>query len=305
MPEVVTRTERAADAPSTVGGRPVARAAAPAGRDTAITVIRPPSGLPRLDVLELWRFRELAFRILWRDIKVRYKQTFVGVAWALIQPFLTMVVFTFIFGRFAGFPSDGLPYPVFVFAALLPWTYFAQSVAASSTSLASNVSLVTKVYFPRTLLPLSAVAVPIVDFLLSLGVLAGLMVWYAVAPAATVPLAPLFLGIAVVTALGVGLFFSALNVRFRDVPYAIPFLVQIWLYLSPVIYPTRALPEIWQWVFAVNPMTGAITGFRWALLGTPAPEAGLLAVSLASALVIFLAGLAFFRRTEATFADTI
>jgi lipopolysaccharide transport system permease protein len=305
MPEVVTRAQQAAEAPSATDGR-TEKPAEPAGqRDTAITVIRPPSGLPRLDVLELWRFRELAFRILWRDVKVRYKQTSIGVAWAVLQPFLTMVVFTFIFGRFAGFPSQGLPYEVFVFSALLPWTYFAQSVVGSSTSLASNVALVTKVYFPRALLPLSGVAVPLVDFTLSLGVLAGLMAWFDVAPVATLPIAPAFLALAVVTALGVGLFFSALNVRFRDVPYAIPFLIQIWLYLSPVIYPSKALPEVWQWVFALNPMTGAITGFRWALFGTPAPEPGQLAVSVVAAIAIFTAGLAFFRRTEATFADTI
>ena len=301
MPEVVTRTEQAADAER---ARPDAPRA-PAGRDTVITVIRPPTGLPRLDVLELWRFRELAFRILWRDIKVRYKQTSIGVAWALLQPFLTMVVFTFIFGRFAGFPSQGFAYPVFLFAALLPWTYFAQSLQGSSVSLVSNVALVTKVYFPRTLLPLAAVAVPLVDFLLSLTVLAGLMAWYGVAPAATVPLAPLFLALAMLTAFGAGLLFSALNARFRDVPYAIPFVVQTWLYLSPVIYPTQALPEIWQWVLSLNPMTGAITGFRWALLGTPAPDPGQFVVSVGAAAVIFLAGLAFFRRTEATFADTI
>jgi homopolymeric O-antigen transport system permease protein len=302
MPEVVTRTEQAADRQA---AERAVDAALPERRDTAITVIRPPRGLPRLDVLELWRFRELAFRILWRDIKVRYKQTSIGVAWALLQPFLTMVVLTFVFGRYAGFPSQGLPYEVFLFSALLPWTYFQQAVTASSASLVSNVALVTKVYFPRTLLPLSAVAVPLVDFALSLSVLAGLMVWFEIAPAGTVAFAPLFLGLAFVTALGVGLFFSALNVRFRDVPYAIPFLVQIWFYLSPAIYPTADLPEHWQWIFSLNPMTGAITGFRWALLDTPAPEPAQFAVSVVSALVIFLAGLAFFRRTEATFADTI
>jgi lipopolysaccharide transport system permease protein len=298
MPEVATRTPVPA-------GEALSPPAESARRETAITVIRPQSGLPRLDVLELFRYRELAFRILWRDVKVRYKQTSIGVVWAVLQPFLTMVVFTFVFGRFAGFPSQGLPYPVFVFAALLPWTYFAQAVATSSTSLSSNVALVTKVYFPRTLLPLAAVAVPLVDFVLSLGVLAGLMAWYGVAPAPTLLLGPFFLALAVVTALGVGLFFSAVNVRFRDVPYAIPFLIQIWLYLSPVIYPTKALPEVWQWVLALNPMTAAITGFRWALVGTPAPEPAQLAVSVASGLAIFMVGLAFFRRTESTFADTI
>jgi lipopolysaccharide transport system permease protein len=301
MPEVVARTEPAAEAQHD-GPEPLET---PARRDTAITVIRPPSGLPRLDVLELWRFRELAFRIVWRDVKVRYKQTSIGVAWALLQPFLTMVVFTLIFGRFAGFPSQGLPYPVFLFGALLPWTYFAQALQGSSTSLVANVALVTKVYFPRTLLPLSAVTVPLVDFMLASSVLAGLLVWYGVAPAGTLPLAPLFLGLAFVTALGVGLFLSALNVRFRDVPYAIPFLIQTWLYLSPVIYPIPALPELWQWLLSLNPMTSAITGFRWAVLGTPPPEPGQFAVGVVSTLVIFLAGLAFFRRTEATFADTI
>jgi lipopolysaccharide transport system permease protein len=302
MPEVATRTPDAADASPAV-----ARAGDEAAerRETTVTVIRPPRGLPRLDVLELWRFRELAFRILWRDIKVRYKQTSIGVAWALLQPFLTMVVFTLIFGRFAGFPSQGFAYPVFLYSALLPWTYFASAVQSSSGSLVSNVGLVTKVYFPRTLLPLAAVAVPLVDFLLASSVLAGLMVWYGIVPAPTLPLAPVFLGLAIVTAFGVGLFFSALNVRFRDVPYAIPFVVQTWLYLSAVIYPIQALPEVWQWLLAFNPVASAVTGFRWAVLGTPAPDPGQFAVGVVSALVIFLAGLAFFRRTEATFADTI
>jgi lipopolysaccharide transport system permease protein len=301
MPEVAARTEPAADA-----RRSAPPTTAPSGRrETAITVIRPATGLPRLDIFELWRFRELAFRILWRDVKVRYKQTSIGVAWALLQPFLTMVVFTLIFGRFAGFPSQGFAYPVFLYTALLPWTYFAQAVQSSSGSLVSNVALVTKVYFPRALLPLSGVAVPLVDFVLASSVLAGLMVWYDVSPAATLPLAPAFLALAVVTALGTGLFFSALNVRFRDVPYAIPFVVQTWMYLSAVIYPIQALPELWQWLLSLNPVANAITGFRWAVLGTPAPDPAQLAVSVVATAVIFLAGLAFFRRTEATFADTI
>jgi len=287
---------------------PSARAAEPlqpAPRVDRVTVIRPAPRWPHLDVPELWHYRELLLRLAWRDVSVRYKQTSIGVAWAILQPFLTMVAFTLVFGKFADFPSKGIPYPIFVYSALLPWTYFAASVAQSSGSLVSNRSLVTKVYFPRILLPLAGVTVPFVDFLLAFVVLFGMIVWFAIWPSLAIILAPLFLLMALVTALGVGLFLSAVNVRYRDVPYAIPFLIQIWLYFSGVVYAISALPERWQWVLALNPMTAVINGFQWGVVDTAPPELGKTLVSIASMLVMFVVGLWYFRRSEPRFADTI
>jgi len=276
-----------------------------AQRVERVTVIRPAPRWPQLDLRELWHYRELLARLAVRDIAVRYKQTSIGVAWAILQPFLTMVVFTFVFGRFANFPSKDVPYPIFVYSALLPWTYFASSVALASSSLVSNRGLVTKVYFPRILLPLAGVTVPIVDFVLALSVLFGMMVWFSIWPSFAILLAPLFLAMAFVAALGVALLLSALNVRYRDVPYAIPFLMQIWLYLSGVVYAINALPEHWQWVLALNPMTTVISGFQWGVLGTPPPELGMSLVGVAATAVFLVAGLWYFRRSEPRFADTI
>jgi len=270
-----------------------------------VTVIKPAPRWPHLDFRELWHYRELLATLTWRDVAVRYKQTSIGVTWAILQPFLTMVVFTFVFGRFANFPSKGVPYPIFTYSALLPWTYFAAAVALASGSLVSNRGLVTKVYFPRVLLPLSAISVPIVDFLLASVVLFGMMVWFQVWPSAAIVLAPLFLGMAFVTALGVSLFLSAVNVRYRDVPYAIPFVMQIWLFLSGVVYAISALPERWQWVLALNPMTAVIAGFQWGVIGTAAPELGKTLLSVGAMAVFLVAGLWYFRRSEPRFADTI
>jgi lipopolysaccharide transport system permease protein len=270
-----------------------------------VTVIRPAPRWPHLDLRELWHYRELAVRLAWRDIAVRYKQTSIGVAWAILQPFLTMVVFTFVFGRFASFPSNNVPYPIFTYSALLPWTYFATAVALSSAGLVSNRGLVTKVYFPRVLLPLALVSVPILDFLLAFVVLVGMMAWFDVWPGAALVLAPFFLFMAYIAALGVGLFLSAVNVRYRDVPYAIPFLLQIWLYLSGVVYAISALPEHWQWVLALNPMTAVISGFQWGVLGTDAPDLGKTLVSVAATVGFIVVGLWYFRRSEPRFADTI
>jgi lipopolysaccharide transport system permease protein len=269
------------------------------------TIIRPAPRWPHLDVPELWHYRELLGTLVWRDVAVRYKQTAIGVAWAIIVPFLTMVVFTLVFGKFADFPSKGLPYPIFTYSALLPWTYFASSVALSSGCLVANKALVTKVYFPRVLLPLAAVGVPLFDFLFASVVLVGMMAWFNTWPALPVLLAPAFLLMALLTALGTGLFLSAVNVRYRDVPYAVPFLIQIWLYLSGVVYAISALPERWQWVLALNPMTAVINGFQWGVLDTASPDVGKTAVSVASMLVMFVVGLWYFRRSEPRFADTI
>jgi homopolymeric O-antigen transport system permease protein len=274
-------------------------------RSARTTVIRPAPRWPHLDVIELWHYRELLFRLAWRDIAVRYKQTSIGVAWAIIVPFMTMVVFTIIFGKFADLPSKGIPYPIFTYSALLPWTYFASSVLTSSSSLVSNKPLVTKVYFPRILLPLAGVAVPIVDFCFASTVLFGMMVWFDVWPSFAIVLAPVFLLIALVTALGVGLFFSAVNVRYRDVPYAMPFVIQIWLYLSGVIGAFSGLPERWQWLLAFNPMTLVIDGFQWGVVGTHAPDPGKALISVASMAAMFVIGLSYFRRSEPKFADTM
>jgi lipopolysaccharide transport system permease protein len=214
-------------------------------------------------------------------------------------------VFTLVFGRFANFPSKDVPYPIFTYSALLPWTYFASAVGLASASLVSNKGLVTKVYFPRVLLPLASVTVPIVDFLLAFVVLVGMMFWFQVWPSAALVLAPLFLAMAFVAALGVSLFLTALNVRYRDVPYAIPFLMQIWLFLSGVVYAINALPEKWQWLLALNPMTAVIAGFQWGVLGTSAPDLGKTLVSVAATAVFFVVGLWYFRRSEPRFADTI
>jgi lipopolysaccharide transport system permease protein len=270
-----------------------------------MTLIRPAPRWPHLDVREFWHFRELFLMLVWRDVKVRYKQTSIGVAWAIVQPIMLMVVFTLIFGKFAQFSSEGLPYQVFAFSGLLPWTYFASALALSSASVVSNQNLVTKVYFPRVFLPFAATAVPAVDFALAFVVLLGLMAWFGVGIGSAIAMLPFFLVLAFVTALGAGLFLSAVNVRYRDVPYAIPFVLQLWMWLSPVAYAVTALPESYQWIFALNPMTGVINGFRWALLGTPAPSPGQLAVSVGAALIFLLGGLAYFRRSEPRFADTI
>jgi lipopolysaccharide transport system permease protein len=277
----------------------------PTQRVDRVTVIRPAPRWPHLDLRELWQYRELLGRLAWRDIAVRYKQTSIGVAWAILQPFLTMVVFTFVFGRFANFPSNDVPYPIFTYSALLPWTFFASAVALASTSIVSNRGLVTKVYFPRILLPLAGVTVPIVDFLLASIVLFGMMVWFQVWPGLAILLAPAFLAMAYVAALGVALFLSAVNVRYRDVPYAIPFVLQIWLYLSGVVYAISALPERWQWLLALNPMTAVIRGFQWGVIGGSAPDLGKTLVSVAATATFILVGLWYFRRSEPRFADTI
>jgi lipopolysaccharide transport system permease protein len=274
-------------------------------RSTRETVIRPAPRWPHLDARELWHYRELGFRLAWRDVAVRYKQTSIGILWAIIQPFLTMVVFTLVFGKFADFPSKGVPYPIFVYSALLPWTYFASSLTSASGSLVSNKALVTKVYFPRVLLPLAGVFVPLVDFLVASVVLVGMMFWFTVWPSLALVLAPLFLLMALLTALGVGLFLSAVNVRYRDVPYAIPFLVQIWMYVSGVVYAISALPERWQWLLSLNPMTAVISGFQWGLISAPPPDLGKTLVSVGATATMFIVGLWFFRRSEPRFADTI
>jgi lipopolysaccharide transport system permease protein len=287
---------------------PPAPVSAPArdARVDRVFVIRPSPRWPHLDFAELWHYRELLFTFVWRDIKVRYKQSFLGIAWALLVPVFTAAVYVVIFGKFAKFPNSNIPYPILVFSGLLPMQYFTSALTLSSTSLVANVNLVTKVYFPRVLLPLAGVLVPAVDFLIGLLVLLALMVRYGEWP--TGPeflLAPAFLGLAFVTALGIGFLLSALNVRYRDVPYAIPVFLQVLPLLSGVPYAVNEIPEKWQWILSINPMTTVISGWRWAILGGPAPNPAQAAVGFAVAVVLLAAGLAFFRRSEPRFADTI
>lgn len=258
------------------------------------------------DLRELWAYRELIGFLIWRDVKVRYKQTAIGVGWAVIQPVTTMVIFTVIFGHLAGIKSGyGVPYPLFAFSGLLPWTYFASSLAQSSASLVGGSSLLSKIYFPRLALPIAAICVPLVDLCLSFIVLVALFAAYGRYPSWRVVTLPLFVALALLVALGAGLWLSALNVRYRDVPYALPFLTQIWLYLTPVVYPVTLVPSHWRWLLALNPMAGVVDGFRWAVLGHGAPHGLVLAVSGGIAVALLLSGIVFFRRAEATFADVI
>jgi lipopolysaccharide transport system permease protein len=282
------------------------RRSTPASTTGRISVIRPASRLPHLDVSELWHYRELLWTLVWRDVVVRYKQTFLGIAWALLVPVFTATVYVIVFGKFANFPSGGVAYPSLVIAGVLPMQYFASAMTGASMSLAANLPLVTKVYFPRTLLPLSAVIVPLIDFIIGLPVLIALMAYYDTWPGgAEVLTAPLFIGLAVITALGAGFLLAALNVRFRDVRYMIPVLLQVLPLLSGVMYTVEAIPVKWQWILAFNPMTAVIAGWRWAVLDASAPNVGQTAVGVTVAFVLLAGGLAVFRSSEPRFADTI
>jgi lipopolysaccharide transport system permease protein len=274
-------------------------------RELPLTVIQADAPRAWLELRELWRARDMALAFAWRDVKVRYKQSLIGIAWAIIQPLLTMVVFTIIFGKFANFPSQGLPYQVFSYLGLLPWAFFSTALAQISTSVLTNRQLVQKVYFPRLILPISGLLVPAVDFCVSCVVLGGIMWWFHVGTSIDIMLAPFFLLLLAVTALGVGAVFASINVRYRDVPYVVPFIVQIWLYLSPVAYPTDALPHKYQILGSINPVAPAITGFRWAVAGTPPPTALQLGIGLASAATLLTVGFSIYRRWELRFADTL
>ena len=268
-------------------------------------VIRPQSGLGSLDVAALWEYRELLYFLVWRDVKVRYKQTFIGAGWAIFQPAMSMAIFTVVFGNFANMPSDGLPYPVFAYTALLPWTYFSQALSRSGAGLVNNANLITKVYFPRLLIPLGDVIAPAVDFLFAFLVLLGLMAWFGIAPTWGVLTLPLFFLLAMLTALAIGLWLSPLNAKYRDVGHTIPFLIQFWMFASPVVYPVSLIPESWRLVYSLNPMVGVIEGFRWALLGKENPDFALMLVSVAVVLVLLAGGIVFFKRMERTLADLI
>lgn len=268
------------------------------------TLIEPRRGIMSLKLADLWAYRELLYFLAWRDVKVRYKQTVLGAAWAIIQPVFTMVVFTVFFGRLGGIPSDGLPYPVFAFVALLPWQLFAHALNYSSQSVVAESRLITKVYFPRLIIPISTVLAGLVDFAVAFGVLLLMMFYYGITPTPQIVLLPAFVLMALVSALAVGLWLSALNVKYRDVRYAVPFLTQLWLFLSPVAYPSSMVPGRWQWLYGLNPMAGVIEGFRWTLLGSSPPIATVY-VSVVLAGLLFVGGLYYFQNTERLFADLV
>jgi lipopolysaccharide transport system permease protein len=267
--------------------------------------IEPSRGWVSLRLHELWEFRELLYFLAWRDIKVRYKQTALGVAWAILQPFFTMVIFSIFFGKLGRIPSDGIPYPIFAFAALVPWTFFAHGVNQSSNSLVTGAQLIKKVYFPRLVVPVAAVLSGVVDFILAFIVLLGMMLYYGLAPTANIVWLPAFLLLALITSLGVGLWLSTLNVQYRDVRHAVPFITQFWLFLTPIAYPSTLLSEPWRTLYGLNPMAGVVEGFRWALLGTDTEPGAMIFVSSLMALAILIAGAFYFRRMEKTFADVV
>jgi len=268
-------------------------------------VIKPSSGWLPLNLRAVWEYRELLYFLTWRDVKVRYKQTALGLAWAVLQPLLLMGAFSIFFGRLAKVPSDGLPYPIFAFSALLPWQLFAYALAQSSNSLVANDRLITKIFFPRLVIPLSAVLSGVIDFLIAFGVFVVLMVYYEILPTNAFWSIPFFVLLAVATALAVGLWLAALNVEYRDVRYVVPFIIQFWFFVSPVAYPASLVPGPWQLLYAVNPMVGVIEGFRWALLGRTQGPGWELMISVAVIALLLTGGLYYFRRMEKTFADLV
>jgi lipopolysaccharide transport system permease protein len=269
------------------------------------TIITPPGGWLKLELGDLWNYRELFFFLAWRDIKVRYKQTALGAAWAILQPVLTMGLFTVLFGVFLKLPSGGVPYPVFVFSALLPWQLFAYALTQSSESLVADRNLITKVYFPRLVVPLSSVAAGLMDFAISFVILLILMLVFRIPITIRLLALPAFLLLALLSAMGVGLWFSALNVQYRDVRYALPFLAQFWFFATPIAYSIEIVPQQWRLLYSLNPMTGVVEGFRWALLGTNYAVGPMVLVSSLVVLVIFMLGLVYFNRMEDRFADVI
>jgi lipopolysaccharide transport system permease protein len=274
---------------------------------TALPMTRrqPSKGWAWPKLRELWEFRELLYFFAWRDIKVRYKQTVLGALWAIIQPFLTMVIFSLFFGRLAKVPSDGLPYPIFSYAALVPWSFFANAITQASNSLVLNSNMIKKIYFPRLSLPVATVLAGVLDFLLAFLVLLGMMLYYGVVPTINILWLPFFLLLALVTSLGVSLWLAAMNVQFRDVRYMVPFLTQVWLFLTPIAYPSSLLSEPWRTVYGINPMAGVVDGFRWALLGTDTAPGPMMVVSVVVALILFVSGAFYFRRMEQSFADVL
>jgi len=270
-----------------------------------LITIKPSTGWLGLNLPEIWDRRELLYFLTWREVKVRYKQTLLGAAWALLQPLFTMVIFSLFFGRLAKLPSDGIPYPVFAFTALVPWIFFSNGLTQSANSLINNSQLITKIYFPRLLVPTAAVLGGVIDFLLAFGLLILMILWYGVGIHASIVWIPLFVLLAFVSSLGAGLWLSALNVEYRDIRHTVPFLVQMWMFATPIAYPSSLLHEPWHTLYALNPMVGVVEGFRWAILGTKTRPDSILLVSSAIAILALITGALFFRRTEKRFADLI
>ena len=275
-----------------------------AGREPSVR-IRPSRGLLHLDLASVWQYRELLVFLVWRDVKVRYKQAFIGAGWAVFQPLISMLLFTLIFSYLARLPSDGLPYPLFAYVGLLPWNFIAQATSRSGTSLVGESHLISKVYFPRLIIPLAAAATPAVDLLFALLMLIPLTLWYGVTPGWQILLFPLFILIALLAALAVSLWFSALHVKFRDVGHIIPFFVQFWMFASPVVYPVSLIPEQWRTLYSLNPVVGGVEGFRWTLLGQAPPSMATMIPSLSIVIALFVSGVVYFKRMERTFADVI
>lgn len=276
----------------------------PGTEPAVITIIRPPRRWVPVDLNELWQSRELLYFFAWRDVKLRYKQTGLGIGWAVIQPLFMMAVFSLFFGRLANIPSEGIPYPLFTLAALLPWTLFSEGLIRSTVSMVQNANIMTKVYFPRLIMPVSSIISPLVDFLMAFCLLAAMMAWYGFVPTVNVIFLPLLILFAMLASLSVGLWLSALNVKYRDFQYTVPFLTQLWLFASPIVYPASLVPSSWQLLYGLNPMAGVIEGFRWALLGTNPPGAMIL-VSAAMVLLLLISGIFYFRRMEQYFADIV
>lgn len=272
---------------------------------TPLFVVEPPRGWVSLQLKTLWAYRELLYFLVWRDVKVRYKQTALGIVWAILQPVLMMVVFSIFFGEFAQIPSDGFPYPIFTFVALLPWRLFAGSLAMAGTSLVMDQGLITKIYFPRLLIPLGTVFVGLVDFAIAFVVLLGMMVYYGIALTSAIFTLPIFIALAVLTAFAAGLWLSALNVQYRDIQHIIPFLIQVWLFATPIAYPSSIVPEQWRFLYGLNPMVGVIEGFRWALLGQTSALDISAFISVVITVILLVSGLIYFRRMESTFADVV
>jgi lipopolysaccharide transport system permease protein len=273
--------------------------------DLKTIVLKPSSGWAALDLKDLWIYRELVYFMTWRDLKVRYKQTLLGASWAVLQPFLTMVVFSIFFGGLAKVPSDNVPYPIFSFTALLPWTLFSKALLDASKSLVSSAHIITKIYFPRIILPLASILAGIVDFFIAFVVLLVMMVFYKIAPTSNIWTLPFFLLLALVSALGVGLWLSALNVLYRDINYATHFITQFWMFITPIAYSSTMIPDKWKLIYSLNPMAGVVNGFRWALLGIGEGPGADLMVSVVVAVVLLISGLIYFKRTERLFADMV
>lgn len=280
--------------------------AVPSVRPLPVLKIEPSHGWVSLKLRELWQYRELLYFLTWRDIKVRYKQTVLGAAWAVLQPFMTMVVFSLFFGNLAQIPSDGVPYPIFSYTALVPWTFFATGLSSSSNSLVGSANLIKKVYFPRLTIPIATVFSGALDFLIAFVVLILLMLFFGIVPTANIIWLPFFVVLAFVTALGVGLWLSAMNVQFRDVRYTVPFLTQFWMFITPIAYPSSLIEsDALRAIYSLNPMAGVVEGFRWALLGTDTAPGPMILVSSIAALVLLISGLFYFRRMERKFADVV